>query len=146
MKIAGTEVKDADDKLIVTITKADVRSGAKKNSQSCAAANALCRQHHAEEARVHFSRAYIKKNGKWLRFGVPAALRNEILAFDRGGEFAPGEYVLSPVQPCVRLDAPTMPKHSGRPDKRRNHKNKNMRKRAYHVVSGVRARMMADWE
>ena len=29
MKIAGTDVKDADDKLVVTITKADVRSGAK---------------------------------------------------------------------------------------------------------------------
>ena len=145
MKIAGTDVKDADGKLIVTITKADVRSGAKKNAQSCAAANALCRQHQAEEARVHFSRAYIKKGGKWLRFGVPVALRNEIMAFDRGGEFAPGEYVLAPVQPCVRLDAERTPRYA--PEKRSGaHKSKNKRKRAYHVATGVRARMMADWE
>jgi len=145
MKINGTNVKDADGKVVVKITKADVRKGSLKSSKSCAAAQALCRQEHCEEARVHFSRAYIKRDGKWLRFGVPMALRNEIMAFDRGGKFEPGEYVLAPVQPTVRLDANR--KHSGVPDKRKGkHRSKGIRKRAYHVVSGVRARMMADWE
>jgi hypothetical protein len=75
MKINGTEVKDADGKLVVTITKADVRKGALKNASACAAAAALCRQEHCDEARVHFSRAYIRQGKKWLRFSVSAALR-----------------------------------------------------------------------
>src|SRR3990167_3065833 len=105
MKIDGTEVKDADEKIVLHITKMDVRSGAKKNADSCAAAKALCREHHCEAAKVHMSRAYIKKGGKWLRFEVPLALRSEVLAFDRGGEFAPGEYILVPPRPVSRLGA-----------------------------------------
>lgn len=146
MKIAGTEVKDVDEGLTIVITKSDVRAGSTKKATSCAAAKALCRQEHCEEARVHFSRAYVKRNGTWERYSVPAALRQEIIAFDRGGEFAPGAYTLSPVQPSVRLGAL---KHSGAPDKRTgkySHRNKGKRKRPYHVATGVRARMMADWE
>ena len=144
MKINGSEVKDADERLVVTITKSDVRSGSLKKAKSCAAAKALCRQEHCDEARVHFSRAYIKKNGRWLRFSVPTALRNEIIVFDRGGAFEPGEYVPSPLQPIARLGAD---KRRGRPDKRTGrHKSRNIHKRPYHVATGVRARMMADWE
>jgi hypothetical protein len=146
MKIQGVEVKDATKKIVLTITKQDVRSGAKKDSNSCAAAKALCRQEQCEAAKVHFSRAYVKKSGKWIRFFVPPALRNEVLAFDRGGEFAPGEYVLTPVQPTVRLGANKTPRDPARNLKsnpRRGTRGK--RKRAYHVVSGVRARMVDEW-
>ena len=146
MKINGVQVKDADDRLMLTITKDDVRTGAKKNADSCAAASALCRQHQCEAARVHFSRAYIKKGGKWIRFGVPRALRDEIIAFDRGGEFAPGEYILAPVQPTVRLDAPSRKRYDNRKNKKRGDSVGKKIKRPYHVVTGVRARMQADWE
>ena len=140
MKIAGTPVKDATEKVVLHITKEDVRAGAKKNADSCAAAKALCREHQCEAAKVHMSRAYIKKGGKWLRFEVGPALRNEVLAFDRGGTFEPGEYILNPPRPVSRLDA----------DKRKrpgNHKAAGKRKikRPYHVVSGVRARMVDQW-
>jgi hypothetical protein len=146
MKIQGTQVKDATKPIILTITKDDVRSGAKKNSNSCAAANALCRQEGCEAAKVHMARAYIKKGKTWYRFAVPAPLRNEVLAFDRGGTFEPGEYILTPVQPSIRLGKP----HSSTPDlrtyaERKGKPSKNKRKRAYHVVSGVRARMVDEW-
>ena len=75
MKINGIEVEDANEGLVVKITKQDVRRGELKNSSACAAANAICRQHHADEARVHFARAYVRKGKKWLRFSVPPALR-----------------------------------------------------------------------
>lgn len=146
MKIAGKPVKDADEKFVLTITKADVKSGAAKTSSQCAAAKALCRQTGCEEARVHFSRVYIRKQGKWLRFGAPPSLRNEVIAFDRGGEFAPGEYVIGPAQPIVRLDAPSRKRYDNRKNKTRSKNSGTKIKRPYHVVSGVRARMQADWE
>lgn len=150
MKIAGTAVKDADNKLTVTITKNDVRTGTLKEAKSCAAANALCRQEGAEAALVHFTRAYIKKGKLWRRYFVPNALRAEIIAFDRGGEFKPGKYVLTPVQPTVRLNAPTKKRYAYNNNKSLlpgTHKQKGKRvKRPYHVVSGVRKKMMADWE
>jgi hypothetical protein len=144
MRINGTPVKDAKQKIVLTITPQDVKSGAKKNSNSCAAANALCRQEGCEAAKVHMSRAYIKKGKTWYRFAVPAPLRNEVLAFDRGGTFEPGDYVLAPVQPSVRIGAPR--KTPKGPDLRTGrHVSKNKMKRPYHVVSGVRARMVDEW-
>lgn len=147
MKINGVKVKDASEPLTFTVMKADVTRGAAKKSSSCAAARALCREGHCEEARVHVSRAYIKKEGGWLRFGVAPTMRNEIIAFDRGGEFAPGTYTLAPVQPTVRLDAPSR-KARGIPQRKTGKFPQRGRrtKRTYHVVSGVRAKMMADWE
>lgn len=145
MKINGTPVKDADEKIVVTITKTDVQTGSLKEAKSCAAANALCRQTGAKEARVHFSRAYLKQGKVWKRYLVQDALRAEIIAFDRGGKFEPGEYVLSPVTPNLRLDAPTRAKGDGRSGKKHPQKG-NRPKRPYHVVSGVRKKMMADWK
>lgn len=144
MKIAGVEVEDASEPLVITVNKTDVRIGAKKNADTCAMARALCRQTGCEAAKVHFSRAYIKQGRKWLRFAVPPALRSEVLAFDRGGEFAPGEYRLHPVQPTVRLDAPVRRKTGHRNGKKPQRGNRP--RQPYHVVSGVRAKMMADWE
>ncbi len=143
MKIAGTKVEDASEPLTIMITKSDVRSGSTKKATSCAAAKALCRQEHCDEARVHFSRAYIRRGEKWIRFSVPPSLRSEIVAFDRGGEFAPGEYRLTPLQPIARLGAR---KHPADTRGKRSHKNHGKRKRPYHIATGVRARMMADWE
>ena len=146
MKIAGLEVEDANEPLTITVTKSDVRIGAKKNADTCAMAQALCRQTGATAAKVHFSRAYIKMGKKWQRFGVPLALRSEVLAFDRGGAFAPGEYVLSPLQPTVRLDYTPTKKRGARHKEKRTPQRGNKPRRPYHVVSGVRAKMMADWE
>ena len=51
MKINGVEVEDANAKLVVKITKQDIRKGALKNANACAAANALCRQHQLTPVR-----------------------------------------------------------------------------------------------
>jgi hypothetical protein len=143
MKIAGTPVKDATEKIVLHITAADVKAGAKKNADSCAAAKALCREGHCEAAKVHMSRAYIKKGKTWVRYAVPPALRNEVLAFDRGGTFEPGEYQLYPIQPSVRLGAQKA--RGANNTKRASHANKGIRKRPYHVATGVRARMVDQW-
>ena len=142
MKINGVNVKDADHKIQLVINLEDVRIGARKNAGTCAAAHALCRQEHCDEARMHFSRAYIRKGRKWLRFGVPRALRDEIMSFDRGGTFAPGEYRLSPLQPTVRLDRPKPKRYDNKTNKVRDKSTGTKIKRPYHVVAGVRARML----
>lgn len=136
MKIAGTEVKDAAEPLVISVAKSDTRAGTIRKPEMCAAARALHRHTGCEEARVHLSRTYIKKKGKWSRYATPQALRNEIIAFDRGGEFAPGEYILEPVAPAARLDAPpSRAKHNGR-----------SKQRPRHMVPNLREQMKADWE
>lgn len=145
MKIEGVKVKDADAHLVVQITKEDVRSGSLKKASSCAAAKALCRQHQCEAARVHFSRAYIKKNGTWVRYGVPAALRSEVIAFDRGGKFEAGEYILFPIQPSVRLDNKTRKGGGSYKNGKKTPQRGNKPRKPYHVVTGVRARMQDEW-
>jgi hypothetical protein len=143
MKIDGKPVKDADEKIVLHITRTDVAAGAKKNADSCAAAKALCREHQCEAAKVHMSRAYIKKRGKWIRYEVTPALRNEVLAFDRGGTFEPGEYILLPPRPVSRLGAPRKTKRVE--TRKGGHDSKGKLKRPYHVATGVRARMVDQW-
>jgi len=146
MKIGGTEVEDATEGMVVTITKLDVKKGAAKKATACAAAQALCRQTGAKEARVHFSRAYVKEGKIWKRYCVPPALRNEILAFDRGGAFEPGKYRLCPIQPSVRLGAEQRLPWDKREKPKTKVPNRGKPRRVYHTVTGVRERMMADWE
>ena len=144
MKIQGMNVVDANQELEVSITQNDIRLGKKKTAHGCAAALAICREHHADAAIVHFSRAYVKKGETWYRYSVPPMLRSEVVAFDRGGNFEPGDYTLKTVQPTVRLDAPvrrkTYPANGKKPQ------NGNRPKKPYHVVTGVRGRMVPDFE
>jgi hypothetical protein len=145
--IQGMPIIDATEAIEVTITPNDVRLGKKKNAHGCAAARALCREHQADAAIVHFSRAYVRRGDTWFRYAVPDMLRSEVVAFDRGGNFEPGDYMLHAIQPTQRLSA------GGGGDSRRRQANKrdgskpqtgNRPKRPYHVVTGVRARMEFD--
>jgi hypothetical protein len=61
-----------------------------------AAAKAACRINGVGEARVYRSRTFLlleRASGKpiWMRFHVPIRLRAEIVSFDRGGSFEPGD-------------------------------------------------------
>jgi hypothetical protein len=140
MKINGGKVVDASEPLPVKITKSDVRMGATKNATSCAAARAICREGFTE-ARVHAARTYVRRpDGKWLRYQTPPALRSEIVAFDRGGVFEPGDYKLVPIQPSQTI---------GQRAKRKNYHTKshgspNSPKRKNHVTTGIRARFIPE--
>jgi hypothetical protein len=142
MKIAGTPVTDAKNDLRLHITKLDVRSGAKKNADACAAANALCRQEGCTEAKVHFTRAYIKKGKTWVRYYVPPALRSEIVAFDRGGTFEAGDYELKAMPP--NMIEPRAKSRGINKTKRKSHANKGLMPKAVHITTGVRERMKVE--
>ena len=102
MRIAGLPVVDAPKKRTITITESDVQKGNTKDPAKCAAAQALLREKDCTEARVHIGRTYLKIGKKWVRFHTPESLRGEIISFDRGATFQPGEYTLTPMQPAKR--------------------------------------------
>lgn len=129
MKINGLIVKDADKNLNITISPTDVKKGVNKNPSSCAAALALKRKLHCTDARVHIGRTYVKFKDHWVRYHTPRSLRSEIIAFDRGGSFDPGEYVLLKIQPSHKLG-----KRQGS-DKPTKHRIKRAKP---HHVSGIR--------
>lgn len=95
MEINGKRVVDATKPISIHITARDTTEGANKDPAACAAARAVKRD--APEcisARVHIGRVYVETPKKWIRYDTPDALRTEIIAFDRGGSFEPGEYKL----------------------------------------------------
>lgn len=102
--IDGRPVIDAKHPLKLHITAADVSRSNVKKPDSCVIAQTCLRKKGVKEVRIHLSRAYLRSNDhNWQRFIVPGALRSEIVSFDRGGRFAPGEYTLHKVQPSKKL-------------------------------------------
>jgi len=97
-------IKDAKKSVVLHITKNDVNKGRSKKPGECAAALACKRDFGATEARVHMSRVYLRFNGHWERYKTSGALRSEIVAFDRGGRFEPGEYILLKMEPSRKGD------------------------------------------
>jgi hypothetical protein len=139
--IDGKPIKNATRRWEVEITPKDARAGATKDPARCAAALA-CKHDipDCSDARVHISTTYLKIKGRWLRFRTPAALRQEIVGFDRGTQFSPGVYTLRPLPPNRRE---AYGKRQGGPDnkpKKRAGATLPRRKRAApHVTTGVRA-------
>jgi hypothetical protein len=81
-------------------------------------------------ARVHVARTYLKIGNKWLRCITPESLRSEIVAFDRGGKFEPGEFELKAIPDSMRLGVAHSVREPGhdRPGKtKRVHRTINVR-------------------
>lgn len=134
--IDGVPVIDAKAPLTLTITKRDCNNGDPKEPDTCAAARALRREHGVADCRVHLGRIYIRQNkGNWQRFLTPKSLRSEIIAFDRGGAFSPGEYTLSPLPPANRT---TGKRQGSKPKFKQARDNPKRKKRTKHVVADVR--------
>lgn len=143
MEINGKRVVDATRKQRIIVTKRDTIDGDNKNPSSCAAARAAKRDiPECISARVHIGRVYIEREKTWVRYKTPEALRTEIIAFDKGGSFQPGEYELRPMAPTQRLDTGTETSRT----KKRPSAVKSPRKRIHvalikrHNVTGIRPR------
>src|SRR6267154_3156326 len=99
-KIHGKPVVNALRKMRLHISPADIRAAKSKDPALCAAAIAAMREiPNWIAARIHLGRAYILQKDRWLRFKNPEALRTEVVAYDRGGKFEPGDYELAPMSP-----------------------------------------------
>ena len=134
LKINGLKVVDATKSIVLHVNQRDIAKAKKKNQAECAAAVACLRQLHATEVRVHLGRTYVRFNGEWKRYITSPALRDELIAFDRGGTFLAGDYTLVKMQPSrqnerkYRLNL-------------KNNRVKKLRKRhspTRHIVANVR--------
>lgn len=138
MEINGKKVVDASKPITIHITPRDAVEGANKNPSSCAAARAVKRDVvDCVSARVHIGRVYVETATKWLRYSTPPALRTEIIAFDRGGTFAPGDYKLAVPEKRERdLKAPGPTGNKKSASKKRN--KVLIAKVKRHEVTGIR--------
>ena len=124
----GKPVRDAKHRLLVNVTVKDIARAKKKKPDRCAVAIA-CRRQEKVDAKVFITRAYLHNgNGEWSRYMLPRSLQAELIAFDKGGSFEPGEYELRPPSKTERLG------HRRGPDGRHTHK----RKKVHHKTIGVR--------
>lgn len=142
MKINDFPVVNATKKISITITPRDVLNGNTKDPGACAAAKACMREvDGCTAARVHLGRTYLKMDKKWIRFQTPVALRAEIISFDRGHEFQPGEYVLRALTPSERAKTGRR-QGSNKPgarDKGSKNRTPSKHRAKPHVVHGVRS-------
>jgi hypothetical protein len=136
MRINGKKVINATKPVVLHISERDVASGAVKSPAGCAAALACLRQLKAANARVHLGRTYVEIGDKWVRFQTPQSLRAEIVSFDRGGAFDPGDYTLRVMTPN-RI--PAGKRQGGKSDNIRPRKPVKIARRSYHVTTGVRS-------
>jgi hypothetical protein len=129
-RVGGRNCIDATSTIEIEITEQDTRFANRKDPTNCVMARA-CMKQESTDAIVHISRIYLKVKDKdlWTRYGVDGSLRTEIIAFDRGGDFAPGIYMLHTLQPCKKLGADKR--------KRPNHPKNKVRKTPV-VLRGVR--------
>lgn len=146
--ISGKPVVDADKPVTVHVTPEDCAQGSKKDPERCAMALALKRVTECDESRVHLGCTYLRFGNKWLRYATPPSLKSEIISFDRGGGFYPGDFRLRPMPEALRLkpaNQKTGLKRSRRAANaaQRKAEKKKSEPRVFHRVLGVRARASA---
>jgi len=130
--IDGLSVVDATKPLKLEVTSADCKLATRKNPGCCAVAKACGRELKIRGVRVHLSRLYLLAGKTWTRYIVHSSLRQEIIAFDRGGKFQPGVYTFQAPNPSKLLGSKIKkgPKLT---------KGKPLTVRSYKSVQGVRA-------
>jgi hypothetical protein len=124
--IDGKPVVDADKPVTVHIT-----------SEDC------------DESRVHLGCTYLRFGNKWLRYATPPSLKAEIISFDRGGGFYPGDFRLHPMPAALRLKpvnpkrAPKRSRATANAAQRVKAEKKKSEPRVFPTVQGVRERANA---
>jgi|SRR6267142_1268100 len=96
-------VTDAKKNVNIEVTNADDKAAAKKSHKTCAMAVACKRKFKLDGVVISVNRAYLVKGDRAERFELPPSVSREVVSFDRGGGFEPGEYQLSKPGPSVKL-------------------------------------------
>lgn len=100
-----SKVKDANEPIWVSVTKADSATGRKKDASECALARACVREKHADGAVINIGTSYIIKGDTAVRYATSNSVSREITSFDRGAGFQEGnDYLLAAPPPTSRLD------------------------------------------
>lgn len=132
-----TLVRDAKDPIDIEVTKSDSNAKAVKDHTACAMAVACKRKLHLDGVIISRSTAYLIKDRMATRYAVPDAVTREIVSFDRGASFEPGDYYLLPPKESQLLGARAR-RETG--DRDHHEGSGNGKKRhAPHVTLGIRA-------
>src|SRR3982751_2511495 len=95
-RIDGEPVLNAAMNVRLVIDEQDISRGKRRAPTACAiAVAAMQKVPGCSAAQIHRRCAYLNIKGKWRRYNIPSSLWAEIVAFDRGGKFYPGEHDLS---------------------------------------------------
>jgi len=130
-------VVDANRNARIEVTKADEKAAAKKSHKTCAMAVACKRKFHLDGVIISAATAYLVKGTQARRFTLPPSVAKEVVSFDRGGGFEPGEYELSRVEPSRKLGARALAAKT-RPE-RNGHTGSNDKDRKFkHRTGGIR--------
>lgn len=125
------EVNDADTNATITVTQRDVNTSKRKDHAGCALAVAAKRQFSATGMIVSRSTAYVIHRNVATRYYLPESIRKEIVSFDRGSEFAPGEYIMRNETKSRRL-GPHTGGHGGQ------HGRSDKKIARAHLTTGIR--------
>ena len=98
------DLRDAKKNMYITVTKKDCAAARRKQHSDCAMAVAAKRAMNLDGVVMAINVAYLVKNNRAFRLMVPESVQREIISFDRGGGFTPGEYRLSRPTKTKRLE------------------------------------------
>jgi hypothetical protein len=99
----GKRVEDATTNFRFNVLMDDCRRGKADDPQACAGARAIKRSYPAEVLAVHVHRqvTMVELKNKVIRFRTPHGLRDQLLRFDAGKKFDPGNYHIGTVCPST---------------------------------------------
>ncbi len=130
-QINGLPVIDAKRPLTITVKRLDIARAQPLEPDRCAMARACYRELRCLEVRVFRTRCYIRTNDhNWVRYITPSSLRDETIAFDRGGRMEPGEHRLGVPTGSNALGSQRRGGHTTSQHKGRNHMLTNVRAKA----------------
>lgn len=98
-------VVDATEPVKVEVDLMDT-TAKRKDHTACALAEACKRKLRITGAIISPSRAYLVHGKTAIRYALESRASREIVIHDRGGNFAPGDYLLSVPSQATRLGAP----------------------------------------
>lgn len=126
-------VVDASRNARIEVTSKDEATSRKKSHKGCAMAVACKRKFHLDGVIISVNRAYLVKGDKARRFQLPPSVSREVVSFDRGGGFEPGDYELSKVGEGTKLGVNRNIKSNGR-----KHSHVGATTKMSHRTGGVR--------
>lgn len=133
----GLPVRDAEEPITLHVLPNDIKKSSKKDPTNCAAARAGQREL-GKDVRVFLTRTFVKQKDHWTRYVTSARVAKEIVSFDRGAQFMPGEYNFGRITESQKSGIKRSTKGGPKKD------NKNRKKRGYHTTALVRKRVKYD--
>jgi len=128
-------VIDAKFPLKIEVTEKDSTSEGNKKHDSCAMALACKRKFKLDGVVISRTMAYLVKGKMARRFRLSMSIQKEIVAFDRGTNFAPGTYLLGTVGNHAKL----LGKRRGSDNYPRKKSVKTGNKRFRHLTTNIRS-------